>query len=318
MRYMITLTPLEPFYFGGDVTFGKRGDKENGTYLVTSRYFPQQTALLGVLRKEMLIQEGLLTRKVRGEWVDEQLKGQAKELVGDGKFEFDREQSFGKLGSISPLFLLQNGTKFIKKVAIDSCEYHDGLLKDYNPKEDIYDNFIATDLSQNKKRSDIFKSIEQVGNSKQDSESSLFKKSSYMLLDGFKFALYIESEYALKDSIITLGGERSSFKMQVKECEKCELEHSDPKGYLTLLSDAYIDIPIKGECDFAITSEISFNYLQNSFEGNKKRFQKSPKTRFLYERGSLFINPSDILIASLNNSNLQKIGYNHFTKGEER
>ncbi len=70
MKYLITLTPLEPFFFGGNITFGKFKDKEKSTYLVKSRYFPQQTALLGVIRKEMLIQEKFLTTKRNGEWVD--------------------------------------------------------------------------------------------------------------------------------------------------------------------------------------------------------------------------------------------------------
>jgi len=70
MKYLVTLKPLEPFLFGGNQTFGRLGDKEAGNYLVTSRQFPQQTALLGMLRKELMTQAGLLTRKRRGEWVD--------------------------------------------------------------------------------------------------------------------------------------------------------------------------------------------------------------------------------------------------------
>jgi len=84
MRYKITLKPLEPFLFGGDNTFGKIGDKENGTYLVKSRQFPQQSAILGMLKKEMMIQDGVLSRKVRGEWVDKHLKNQ-KQIVNEAK-----------------------------------------------------------------------------------------------------------------------------------------------------------------------------------------------------------------------------------------
>jgi CRISPR-associated protein Cmr3 len=87
MRYLITLKPLEPFMFGGDQTFGALGDKEAGSYLVKSRMFPQQTAVLGMLRKELMVQAGLLTRKLRGEWVDPQKKANAAELVGTEKFD---------------------------------------------------------------------------------------------------------------------------------------------------------------------------------------------------------------------------------------
>ena len=77
MNYKVTLTPLEPYLFGGDNTFGKIGDKENGTYLVKSRQFPQQSAILGMLKKEIMTQSGVLTRKVRGEWVDKHNKDKA-------------------------------------------------------------------------------------------------------------------------------------------------------------------------------------------------------------------------------------------------
>jgi len=63
MRYLITIKPLEPFIFGGDNTFGKIGDKENGTYLVKSRQFPQQSAVLGMLKKEIMIQNSKLQKK---------------------------------------------------------------------------------------------------------------------------------------------------------------------------------------------------------------------------------------------------------------
>jgi CRISPR-associated protein Cmr3 len=74
MKFKITLTPLEPFIFGGDNTFGKLGDKDGGTYLVKSRQFPQQSAILGMIKKQIMTQSEVLTRKVRGEWVDKYSK----------------------------------------------------------------------------------------------------------------------------------------------------------------------------------------------------------------------------------------------------
>jgi len=314
MRYLITLKPLEPFFFGGDITFGKFGDENNSTYLVHSRHFPQQTALLGMIRKEMLIQKGFLTTKRNGEWIDKQLKEEAKEFIGDSKFEFNTEQNFGVLKNISSVFLMQNGQKFIKKVK--NHQYKNGLLQDYNPKEDIYDNLIAIDNSESKKMEEVFKPVEQVGNSKFDQKDSLYKKTSYSLQDDFKFAFYMESNYELKDAFVFLGGEKSSFKMEVQVTEE-HLEYKDEYDYLILLSDAFIDVSIKENCEFAITSEISFNYLQNEFDGNKRTFKKSKQTRFLYEKGSVFIEPNGKLLTSLNNKNLQKIGLNHYSYYKE-
>lgn len=308
MRYLITLTPLEPFFFGGEITFGTFGDENNSTYLVHSKHFPQQTALLGMIRKEMLIQKGFLTTKRNGEWIDNHLKEEAKEFIGDSKFEFNTVQNFGVLKNISSIFLMKDGKKFIKKVK--SHKYKDGLLENYNPKEDIYDYLTAIDNSETKKIKEVFKPIEQVGNSKFDQENSLYKKTSYSLQDDFKFAFYMESDYELKDAFVFLGGEKSSFKMEV-QVTKEHLEYQDEHNYLTLLSDAFIDVSIKENCKFAITSEMSFNYLQNEFNGNKRTFKKSQKTHFLYEKGSVFIEPNEKFLKSLNNKNLQKIGLNH-------
>jgi CRISPR-associated protein Cmr3 len=331
MKYKITLTPLEPYLFGGDNTFGKLlNDKEKketpelGTYLVKSRQFPQQSAILGMLRKEIMTQYNLLTRKVRGEWVDKDDKDKAINLVGDQKFDIQKQepQNFGSINSISPIFLQRQNESFIKKVDIDSYKYQDGILQGYNPKKDIYDNFISIDSDTKLSSSDIFQPIEQIGNKKGGADNSLFKKTSYLLKDGFSFAFYADLECELKDSIVTLGADRSKFQMEVTKSNE-ELNYQDKNGYLTLLSDAYITLPIKEHCDFAITSELSYQNLigkkssmtkKDKPEKNKQNnpFQKSPKV-YLYEKGSVFINPSSELIEHLNqHKNCQKIGYNIF------
>ena len=333
MNYLITLIPLKPFFFGGDVTFGKLGDKEEGNYLVKSRLFPQQTAILGMIRKEILIQAGLLTTKVNGEWVDN--KEKAKELIGDTKFKFNQPNDFGDLERISPVFLMRKNQKFIKKVAIDRYEYKKGLLykknqkdendKYFTAKDDMYDNFISTDNKKCLKTKAIFREVVQVGNKKKATKedpkrkNSFYKKTSYLLKDNFKFAFYIKSDFKLENSFVTLGADKSTFKMEVKKVKDDEwLKYEDKNGYLTLLSDAYIDVPLKDNCEFAITSEISFGFLENKFEKKKRIFKKSDKTYYLYEKGSVFIGTKPKLIDSLENEHLEKIGMNIFTQGEKK
>jgi CRISPR-associated protein Cmr3 len=333
MRYLVTLTPLEPYLFGGDTTFGKHGSKEEGSYIVKSTLFPQQSALLGMVKKEMMIQAGYLTRKRKGEWVD---KGKAKEnaekLVGKEKFDISKKdkQDFQAIKNISPIFLIRENIRFIKKVDIDSYNYIDGGLENYTAKDDIYDNFISLDSDEKIKISDIFLEVEQVGNKKGGGDNSLFKKISYSLDDNFKFAFYLDSGYELKESIVTLGADRSSFKMEVVQKDD-SLEYKDKNDYLVLLGDAYITEPV--ECDFAITSEISYRQIEgkrssmttkDEKEKNQQNnpFQKSKRV-FLYERGSVFIgNDLSQLIKSLDNPNLQQIGYNIHThlaqQGEQK
>ena len=317
MKYLVTLSPLEPFLFGGDNTFGKLGDEINGTYLVKSRQFPQQSAILGMLKKEIMTQNNLLTRQLKGEWVEPKNKQKAENLVGVEKFDiFSKSiQNFGKIKNISPMFFIKNEEIFIKKVDIDSFDFEDGVLKGYKTKIDIYDNFINITTNEKLTSDKIFKPIEKTANKKGGEENSLFKKTSYLLNDNFKFAFYLDCDCDLKNSIITLGADRSSFKMEVKE-DNSTLNYEDKKAYLTLISDAYITLSLKDNCDFAISSEISYQNLQNQKHAFKhNEFKKSDKV-YLYEKGSVIINPSQALIDDLNNKNLQQIGYNIFTKGK--
>ena len=313
MKYQVNLIPLKPYFFGGDTTFGTKGDKENSSYLIHSRKFPQQSAILGMLKKEIMIQSGVLTKKVKGEWVDNKYKQQAATLVGSQKFDIfsNKPQDFGTIKNISPIFLIQNGKRYIKKVDIASYPYKNQKLENYNAKIDIYDNYISLDSNDTKSSNDIFEIVEQIGNSKLDEEDSLFKKSSYILKDGFKFAFYLECEYELKNSIVYLGADKSVFKLELIK-DDGNLDYEDNNGYLTLLSDAYVTVPLKDNCEFAITSEISYRQLINSFDNNQRRFEKSKKI-YLYEKGSVIINPSDKLLDNLNNKNLQQIGYNKYT-----
>ena len=317
MKYLVTLSPLEPFLFGGDNTFGKLGDEINGTYLVKSRQFPQQSAILGMLKKEIMTQNNLLTRQLKGERVEPKNKQKAENLVGVEKFDiFSKSiQNFGKIKNISPMFFIKNDEIFIKKVDIDSFDFEDGVLKGYKTKIDIYDNFINITTNEKLTSDKIFKPIEKTANKKGGEENSLFKKTSYLLNDNFKFAFYLDCDCDLKNSIITLGADRSSFKMEVKE-DNSTLNYEDKKAYLTLISDAYITLSLKDNCDFAISSEISYQNLQNQKHAFKhNEFKKSDKV-YLYEKGSVIINPSQALIDDLNNKNLQQIGYNIFTKGK--
>jgi len=304
--------------FGGEQTFGALGDKEAGSYIVKSRKFPQQSAILGMLKKEIMTQAGLLTRKRRGEWVDKPNKPEAIKLVGEEKFNIEKKdkQNFGAIKQISPIFLMRDDTIFIKKVDIDSHPYEDGKLKDYNPKIDVYDNYISLDETQKLSSIKIFESVEQVGNEKGGKENSLFKKSTFLLKDNFSFAFYADIDFELQNSIVALGADGTRFKLEVKETND-NLNYKDKNGYLTLLSDAYITINIKNHCDFAITSEISYRSLINKKHAIKPSKLKKSDTKYLYEKGSIFINPSQELVNDLNNPNLQQIGYNIFTKGEK-
>ncbi|MCS4454093.1 hypothetical protein JTT00_01775 [Clostridium botulinum] len=55
-KYLVKLKPVDSFFFGGEKVFdfydGKKPLKNN---IVKSREFPQQTSILGMIRKEILV-----------------------------------------------------------------------------------------------------------------------------------------------------------------------------------------------------------------------------------------------------------------------
>ena len=365
MRYLVTLKPLEPFMFGGKNTFGSRGNKEEGTYIVKSNLFPQQTAILGMLQHEVLKLTGLLTRKRRGEWVDKQLISRVKDAIGDEKFDLSAKhtQSFGVIKSISSVFLTKEGKRYIKKADTATYTYkeendkhlltytEDNKEKKFSEKEAyaLQNNYLCIEDNTTLQEEDIFRKVKQVGNQKtatpiyrftdveyenqkknqanQEKDNAYFKKVSYTLQKGFAFAFYLDYEepkdFAFpkstpsatftfpKSSIVTLGADRGMFRMQVSSCDDAQsLAFESSQNELVLLSDSYIAMPVEKCAAFAITSEVESRYIKREKGG---KFAKS-EMYYLYEKGSVFIDPTKDFIEQLNNENLQNIGFNHHSK----
>ena len=102
MQYKITLYPLERFFFGGDQTFGE-GDARN--YFASSTFFPQQSALLGMIRYQLLFQNDLLDNS--GRVIN--TENRADDLIGKTGFstkKIERDSvNFGAIEGISPVFI---------------------------------------------------------------------------------------------------------------------------------------------------------------------------------------------------------------------
>lgn len=97
-RYMVRLKPIDCYYFGGETTLGE-GKAQN--YYVKSNRLPQVSALVGIIRYEILRQNGLLS-------YDPEQGGmlkQVEQLVGPQGFSMgDGSNAFGIIRKLSPLF----------------------------------------------------------------------------------------------------------------------------------------------------------------------------------------------------------------------
>ncbi|WP_251862252.1 type III-B CRISPR module-associated Cmr3 family protein [Clostridium sp. Marseille-Q2269] len=120
-RYLVKLKPADSFFFGGEKGFGfndGKGSLENN--IVKSREFPQQTSILGMIRKELLVLHGYL--KEKWDYYDHEKKKNHK-LVGKESFSIAGEnQDFGIVNGISPVFIIEEtkgSDKFLIRIPKD-------------------------------------------------------------------------------------------------------------------------------------------------------------------------------------------------------
>lgn len=177
-NYLIKLTPLDKFFFGQKKTFGD----DNANYFVYSSHFPQQTALLGLLRYQLL--------QIAGEDVFKDNKIQdehkAAELIGEQSFSpFVKDKlQFGIIQSLSPVFIIDKkndegkeehflpvGRRFQKKkekapysLLHLSCEDEcPPIFEAYDPKKGLASCWLSSNGTTLLNEEDFFIKDERIG-----------------------------------------------------------------------------------------------------------------------------------------------------------
>jgi CRISPR-associated protein Cmr3 len=343
-KYLITLKPLEPFFFGGEYTFGADDTrKETSRYSAKSTEFPQQTAILGMLRKTLLIQNGNLTMHRKGEWVDSGKKGghnpnyeEAKALVGVKPFSYEKNIDLGIIKAFSPLFIKEGEHFYFPNAKDDGLElkeliganisFGNGAKKAYgfeNYDAKNHKSFAYTSLAEEKKNySDFFKELESVGIKKstdrETNEDGFFRKKSFYPKNSASFAFVAtfskEMEW-LKESIVTLGADQSSFKLDIEfikeedDVSKRVEDAYEAKNFsrIVLSSETLLTKDAYALCSFILGERKSNRQLVNSRNGKKS------KRYYLLEKGSvLYTEDIEKLEELLKQEHLQNIGINHY------
>ena len=109
-KYLIRLTPIGKFFFGGEIGFQVGADKNDdhnksfSSYIIQSNYFPQQTSLLGMLRFLILSNSEAFDKS------SQKIKNaeNAKKIIGESSFavkESHERSDFGEIKNISQCFL---------------------------------------------------------------------------------------------------------------------------------------------------------------------------------------------------------------------
>lgn len=242
MIQKIWLQPLGKFFFGGESSF-KENNQENRrrTYILHSRYYPQQTSALGLIRNQLLLQNGLLQDNSK------QIKDNdsAKRLIGNNGFVIGKEDNYGVVSGISPVYLADSAGTAIPPAPLDDVnsnplifdfEFGRPLLRNFNPKDGLEQMlYINNSSASNFPLQKVFTQYEQVGINKsarpdgievveEDTEAGYYyqtflSKSDESPVSGFVFYVNIDisNNIKLEDAIVEFGGERSTFYMKVEE-----------------------------------------------------------------------------------------------------
>lgn len=124
-KYLVTLNPIGSFFFGDEKTFSFEEEYKKNSKLknniIKSRLFPQQTSILGMLRKEILIKENLISDN--WDYKDEKKKKRIQECIGANSFSIEGDkQEFGYIKKVSPVFIREKTKseyKYLMKIPKD-------------------------------------------------------------------------------------------------------------------------------------------------------------------------------------------------------
>lgn len=323
-RYLVRLTPIDAYFFGGEVTFGDNLATQN--YRVRSNYLPQQSAVLGLMRYEILRQNDCL---FNGKPTEEEKK-KANELIGEKGFDLTQPQTpYGIIQCISPLFIENRSEKrFYTPLPLDyniNVTFDDKINALYNGQEKplpildgynakTYDNYLfwcspgvsegvdekflegADNAFEKIPVDKIFIETEQVGIQKHGGDDAFFKQTLIRLDDKYNFAFTVDVDGELQtnpSAIVPWGGNQSRFKIEIEEINDgfdfCTyFKQLSRENRLLLLGDAFIPDNVRNDIDFIWGNCIDNRYIVREVKDGRS-WGKPPKSKLfqLQSRGSV-------------------------------
>jgi CRISPR-associated protein Cmr3 len=294
-------------------------------YYIKSLYYPQQTVILGMIRQELLVQNGLFP-------LDKSDKEKAVRLIGESSFDPENmEQEFGVIEELSPVFIKRKGSRVFHVLPKDHGQTYnthtDGKIflnhpkaspKEFLPYFDGYDAKQGNPEMLGSKESpqefiqlkDIFIPDEQIGIKKgksgQTEEEGYYKQVFLRLKKGYAFSFYLRLKTTIdgepvnfNDNFVFIGGERSAFGMEVELEEENKTVHdlfdqtlpelAGPKIVLT--GDAFVEPEILETCDFAVSGSVFSRNFRSYVRTTRKYWnladKKNEETPFLGDRYNL-------------------------------
>lgn len=346
--YQIQLTPVEAYFFGGEKHWkNPNTGNDEMDYFSKSELYPQQTALLGVLRYYLLMKFQLLDPFKRDRVAE------ANELIGVKSFDFSPNgptslavQNYGKIKKLSPLFFRKDNQLYLieplyddLKLMVANGQYQ---FKNFSPKKDYERHLInirdATkvrffeDTKNGNNKDFVFFPINTIGNKKGKKgiteNDSFYKQTRYQLNKGWSFNSEVEIDCEFEDDSVLLpfGAERQIFSLLITKIEvESNLEVPiEPKSLPAIycISDCFVSEKVWNHVVFAANEAVSFRSLKSSTSTtNYSVFSKKKhlSTKYnLLKRGSILYFESgdkrNQAESHFRNNNAEKIGFNKIQK----
>ena len=345
MKYLVKMTPIEPYAFGTDQTFQYHGVDATGkeTYFMRSNQVPEQTTILGMLRYIVLEMEGLLNSDFHYT-AEEREKMNA--CIGRESFRFlqKEKQDFGMIHEISPVFLMDakdhiyiknpyhnksNETFVPMELSEKTYRTSVGLMRlpktdKYHAKQghasgyyDLTDGMVCQE--------ELFVSRILTGNRKNgytdEKEDGFFKREVIELKKGFSFAVYVEADCLPKQTIAYMGQKKSAFQITATETNDPSLAEqvrghkafSEQKEiWYYALSDHVLEQNVKYE-RFCMVEEKQIRNLETISQSGRyvQKLKRSDRQYNLVQSGSVFHEMCPFGEAP---ENWKQIGYNQMVQ----
>lgn len=335
--YYVNIEPISYYFFGGERTFNtklqSKYDNQVSNYYAISNEYPQQTAILGLMRYVCLT------------FADPALAKQ--NIIGDN-FSIDRpRQTKGWIHSISPLVIRSldgRNTQFLmpkplirQSDAFISIECHEGLKSQYNNKSETsislsdafdYKSFDTSVewMSNDGIIRDVFaepliKSGVNIENNKGKKEDGYYMQKFQKLKKGFSFGVWVEfsddiPSLGFDPIIMPFGADQGLFKLTFDPTvHNPFVNEKEVTNTIRLVSDAFVTHELYDYIYYGLTEEVDFRFIKskasNFYKINNEQ-DKSDKYLML-KRGSVLYCKDPTKAASfLNNPIFNEIGYNHF------
>jgi len=349
-KFLIKLTPLEPYFFGGEHIFEIGGN--NKQYFIRSLDTPSQTTLFGALRYI----------GINNPSKNFHLKEEDKKNIGDFGFKIDDKSinDFGKIECISPLYITDQEDNFLIRTPFDHKikgeeQESDGERKpnkiyspfkkycgpvhtvddgkrffpmDYTAKDGLANSWMS--IRERAIYDDLFRGHEKIGINKKQKENGFFKREYKTLKQGFSFAFFAETKdgFEPQNEILYLGQGKSLFKAD------WDTENSEILGKIAIpddligekmvyaQSDLYVPENIHvlyNDCEFVCVKTRDFSVFTTDYRRATivtDRFQKGKNIK-LIQAGSMFrTNNVSGFKEKIQNSHVEIAGFNKIIGGK--